>query len=154
MTAPFWKRKTFEEMSDSEWESLCDRCGLCCLHKVQYEDSETVHFTCVSCKLLDTDTATCTDYNNRFERVSDCMEVTPHIARTCTWLPTSCAYRRLAEGRDLPAWHHLVTGSYESVHDADISVQGYAISETDVAPEDLDDYLADWLARTDRDPDP
>lgn len=153
MTKPFWKTKTFEEMSTEEWESLCDRCGLCCLHKVQYEDSDTVHFTCVSCKLLNTHSATCSDYENRFKLVDDCMEVTPEIARTCTWLPTSCAYRLLAEGRELPFWHHLKTGSYESVHEEDISVRGYAICETAVDPEDLDDYMADWLVRADRDPD-
>lgn len=153
MTLPFWKRKTLEEMSTEEWESLCDRCGLCCLHKVQYEDSPKVHFTCVSCKLLNTHTATCSDYENRFKYVDDCIKVTPHVARTCTWLPTTCAYRRLAEGRDLPPWHHLITGSMESVHEADNSVRGYAICETAIDPEDLDDYIADYLARTDHDPD-
>lgn len=145
MTAPFWKTKSLEEMNHEEWESLCDRCGLCCVHKLEDEETGDLHFTCVSCRLLDTATARCTNYNNRFKIVKDCMRLTPAIAKELHWLPPTCAYRKVAEGKNLSSWHHLVSGSFDTVHTAGISTRNRVVSE-DVVPDDkFEDFIADWI---------
>lgn len=131
MNDQFWKRKSLAEMTPDEWESLCDGCGLCCMHKVQDEDSDDVFYTDVACRLFDIDTCRCTDYANRAQQVADCLVLTPDEKDAYEWLPGSCAYRRLADGLDLPGWHPLLTGRPESVHEAGISMQGKAVSEKD-----------------------
>ena len=140
---PFWQRKRLEEMTAQEWESLCDGCGLCCL--IRFEDEETgeVIPTRVACKLLDRDLCRCRDYENRKAHVPDCIKLTPDAIEALNWMPKSCAYRRLHEGRDLAWWHPLVTGDPESVHRAGVSIRGQTISE-DVLddPEDAIDYEA------------
>ena len=140
---PFWQRKALEEMTPQEWESLCDGCGLCCL--IRFEDEETgeVIPTRVACKLLDGDLCRCKDYPNRKRYVPDCIKLTPGNVSALPWMPKSCAYRRLAEGRDLAWWHPLVSGDPESVHRAGVSVRGQTISEETLAdPEDALDFMA------------
>lgn len=140
--APFWRTKRLEEMSPEEWESLCDGCARCCLHKLEDADSGDVYVTDIACRLLDLGTCRCADYGNRVRLVPDCLTLTPAAARTRAWLPSSCAYRRLAEGRDLADWHPLVSGDPESVHRAGISVRGRVVAEADAG--DPEDRIVDW----------
>ena len=131
MNDQFWKRKSLSEMTAAEWESLCDGCGLCCMLKVQDEDTGDVFYTDVACRLFDIETCRCTDYANRAKQVADCLVLTADEKDAYEWLPDSCAYRRLANGQELPGWHPLITGRPESVHEAGISMQGKAISENE-----------------------
>ncbi len=145
-TKPFWRDKTLAEMSAAEWESLCDGCGLCCLIRFEDEDSGQITPTFVACKLFDGETCACTNYRQRRRHVPDCIKLTPHNIASLPWMPLSCAYRRLHEGKDLPAWHPLVTGDRESVHAAGVSVRGRTISEATLDdPEDALDYAAPEL---------
>lgn len=127
--SPFWKQKTLEEMTQAEWESLCDGCGRCCLIKLEDEDTAEIVHTRVACKLLNLRTCRCMDYARRFEKVPDCVSLSPEGARDLSWLPETCAYRLVARGEDLAWWHPLVSGSAETVHDAGISVREFAVSE-------------------------
>ena len=139
----FWETKSLAEMSAVEWESLCDGCGLCCL--IRFEDEETgeVFATRAHCKLFDGALCRCSDYPNRKKYVPDCIKLTPHNIEALEWMPKSCAYRRLHEGRGLPAWHPLVTGDPESVHEAGVSIRNQTISEASLAdPEDALDFTA------------
>lgn|SRR5690554_1016252 len=145
MTEPFWKTKSLDQMTHEEWESLCDRCGLCCVHKLEDEETGEFHFTCVSCKLLDTKTAQCSNYDGRFRIVHDCVQLTPAITREIHWLPPTCAYRKVAEGRELSAWHHLVSGSFDTVHEAGISARNRVISEEIIPDDQFENFIADWI---------
>jgi hypothetical protein len=136
----FWRTMTLTQMSPEQWESLCDGCGRCCLQKFQDAKTGKVTYTWVSCYLLDTRTCRCTNYPHRTTLVPDCLVLTPPQIPRLRWLPYTCAYRRLSEGRDLAAWHPLVSGDPESVHRAGISVRDKAISEVYVHPEDVDFY--------------
>ena len=136
---PFWRLKTLAEMTSAEWESLCDGCGLCCVIRLEDDETGEVTPTRVSCRLLDTHTCRCTDYARRHRTVPDCIKLTPGNIRDLPWMPRSCAYRRLYEGKDLPSWHPLVTGDPESVHRAGVSVRGQTINEMSL--EDPDDAL-------------
>jgi uncharacterized cysteine cluster protein YcgN (CxxCxxCC family) len=140
---PFWETKRLHEMSGREWESLCDNCGLCCLIRFEDEDTGEVIPTRVSCRLFDGDRCGCKDYANRKAHVPDCIKLTPWNIAGLPWMPRSCAYRRLHEGKPLPLWHPLLTGDAESVHAAGVSVRGQTVNESSLEhPDDALDFTA------------
>jgi uncharacterized protein len=140
---PFWETKSLAQMTVAEWESLCDGCGLCCLVRFEDEDSGEVVPTRIHCRLFDPEACRCSDYANRKAQVPDCIKLTPHNIRALAWMPLSCAYRRIHEGRGLAEWHPLISGDPESVHRAGVSVRGQTSSEADLDdPEDAVDYAA------------
>jgi hypothetical protein len=148
MDAPFWKTKSLAELNDSEWESLCDGCGRCCLNKLIDEETNATVYTDVSCKLLDCQSCRCSDYAHRQAKVKDCVRLTPRNIRRLKWLPPTCAYRLVADGKDLAWWHPLVSGDPETVHQAGISVRGrVGAQEDDVADDELEDRIVSWPAR-------
>jgi uncharacterized protein len=139
--APFWERKTLDELSKTEWESLCDGCGRCCLLKLEDEDTAEIHLTRLACKLLDVGTCRCMDYANRHTKVPDCVAIDAEKVRTLGWLPETCGYRLVETGQPLAWWHPLVSGSPDTVHQAGISVRGWGLSETRVKPEHIHRYI-------------
>ena len=141
---PYWQRKALAEMTTAEWEALCDGCGRCCLIKLEDPDDGEIVHTNVACHLLNEKTCRCRDYPNRKARVPDCVQLSPENIAGLNFMPPSCAYRRLAEGRDLAWWHPLVSGDPDSVHEAGISVRGRVICETEVPDEDLEDHIVEW----------
>jgi len=144
---PFWKQKSLTELSRQEWESLCDGCARCCLIKFQDEESGEIFHTRVVCRLLDLHRCRCTEYTDRTELVPTCLVLSPELIPQLEWMPKTCAYRLLAEGKDLKSWHPLISGNAESVHRAKISVRNFAISENMVAADQLEDYIdeeMDW----------
>jgi uncharacterized cysteine cluster protein YcgN (CxxCxxCC family) len=138
---PFWETKRLDEMSRAEWESLCDGCGKCCLHKLEDEETGELMATNVACKLLDRRSGRCSNYRHRHAFVPECVRLTPAKMQQLDWLPLTCAYRLLEEGEPLPDWHHLISGDPESVHEAGQSVRGWTISEVDAG--DLEHHLVD-----------
>lgn len=130
-------------LSSAEWESLCDGCGRCCLHKLEEEDTGDIHYTNVACRLLNPGTCQCKDYQNRKAHVPDCVQLTPDLVGSLSWLPTTCAYRLLAEGQPLPWWHPLVSGDANTVHSAGISVRGRVVAENRAGP--LDHHIVTWV---------
>ena len=141
MSAEFWRYKKLGEMTSEEWEAVCDGCGRCCLHKIQDEDTLEVAYTWVACRYLDVGNCRCIEYPNRKTKRKNCLHLTPDLLELISWLPETCAYRLLHEGKDLPAWHPLVSGDPESIHASGISVQGKAIPEDHVDPEELELYV-------------
>jgi hypothetical protein len=141
----FWKKYPLHQLNSMEWEALCDGCGLCCLIKLEDEDSNEIAYTKVACKLLDCQSARCSNYTQRFEFVPDCIQLTPEKLATIHWLPPSCAYRRLKEGKPLPAWHYLNTGTQDSIIQARKSAAGRCISETQINEEEIEDYIVRWV---------
>lgn len=145
---PFWKTKPLAAMSAAEWESLCDGCGRCCLNKLEDEDTGRIYFTDVACRLFDEGSCRCRDYANRADKVPDCVRLTPDNVEGIAWLPPTCAYRLIAQGRDLYWWHPLVSGDPETVHAAGVSVRGrVSASEVDVPDDKLEDHLVSWPGR-------
>ena len=137
---PFWRTKRLDEMSDAEWESLCDGCGQCCRVKLEDVEDGGVVVTEVACRLLDTHACRCTDYANRHAEVPACLRLDPSNIDGLDWLPETCGYRRVARGEELEAWHPLISGDPESVHRAGISVRGRVVPEAAIG--DLDTFLA------------
>ncbi|MCA6243537.1 MAG: YcgN family cysteine cluster protein [Phenylobacterium sp.] len=148
MTRPFWETTPLDRMTPEQWESLCDGCGLCCLVRFEDADSGEIIPTRVHCRLLDAATCRCSNYPDRKQEVPDCITLTPEVIPRLGWMPRSCAYRRLQEGRGLADWHPLVSGDPESVHRAGVSVRGQTLSETELAHEDdMVDHAAPDLLR-------
>ena len=139
---PFWKTVPLAAMTQAQWESLCDGCGRCCLHKLREDDTGRLHHTEVACRLLDTATARCKDYPNRKRRVPDCLQLTPAMVAEVDWLPPTCAYRLVGEGRDLPDWHPLRSGDPASVARAGVSVAQRCVSERQAGA--LEDHVRRW----------
>ena len=129
MSEPFWKHKALHEMSSDEWESLCDGCALCCMNKIEDEDSGEIFYTGSACELLDSSNCRCSDYANRAAKVADCLQLTAANIESFDWLPPTCAYQRLAHGKDLLRWHPLISGRQASVHEAGISMLGSIVAE-------------------------
>jgi uncharacterized protein len=141
----FWKTKKLAEMTSEEWESLCDGCAICCLYKLQDEDTEEVYYTQVVCRLLDLKQCRCTAYADRARLMPTCALLTPALLESIDWLPATCAYRRVKEGLDLEWWHPLVSGKPGLVHRQGLSIRGKAIPEEEADMEDLEDYVVDWF---------
>ncbi len=135
----FWKEKKLHQLSNLEWEALCDGCGQCCLHKLEDADTGEIAYTNVSCRLLELETCRCQNYPKRKTLVPDCVILKPEYVDQFKWLPVTCAYRLISEGKDLLDWHPLISGSVNSVHDAGISVAKYAVSEREAG--DLQDHI-------------
>jgi len=138
----FWEQKPLAAMSRAEWESLCDGCGRCCLHKLRDEDTDEISFTNVACRLLDLGTCQCGDYANRQKRVPDCVQLTPENLKTVDWLPPSCAYRLLSEGKPLYNWHPLISGTPDTVKKSGAAINGRAITERQAGP--LEHHIVAW----------
>jgi uncharacterized cysteine cluster protein YcgN (CxxCxxCC family) len=139
----FWESKKLSDMTAAEWESLCDGCGKCCLHKLEDEDSGAIYFTSVVCNLINLNTCRCTRYRERTRLVLECLDLKQHDFAEFNWLPATCAYRLLADGKPLPAWHPLVSGSSETVHNAGVSIRSYAMKESEAG--DPQDHIIEWL---------
>jgi len=144
MNKSFWEFKSLDEMTRQEWESLCDGCARCCLIKLEDEESGDIHYTNVVCDLLDLESCRCTQYQSRSKLVPECVVVTSEVLDQLHWMPSTCAYRLLWEGKPLPEWHPLVSGHSDSVHLAGISVRGRVYRESEIGSEELEDYIIEW----------
>lgn len=142
---PFWESKTLKQMSKQEWESLCDGCARCCLHKLEDEDTDEVYYTDVHCRYLDKNDCSCTVYQTRNEKVPECIWLTPEQAHSFHWLPDTCAYRLVAEGKPLYDWHPLISGDPNSVHAAEISLKGKGIPDDKIPEEEWQSRII-WKA--------
>lgn len=139
----FWETKKLSEMTTKEWESLCDGCGKCCLNKLENEETEEIFFTSVVCDLIDLESCRCTRYAERTTLVPECLDLKQHDFAEYNWLPATCAYRLLTDGKPLPTWHPLISGAEQSVKDAGVSICSYAMKESEV--DDLEDHIIEWL---------
>jgi len=138
----FWRSKSLQEMNSQEWESLCDGCALCCLHKVEDEDTQEVFYTSVVCHLLDFETCRCTKYEERCSLVPECVKLRPEDVSEFHWLPPSCAYRLVHEGKELPEWHPLISGDSKSVIESGASVLSwYEVKDNEIEEEEFIDYI-------------
>lgn len=144
-TIPFWQRKSLDEMTQQEWESLCDGCGKCCLVKLEDGDTGEVYYTDLACRYMDQSNCACTVYDTRQAKVPECTVLTPGAIPDFYWLPFTCAYRTLAENRPLADWHPLRSGDPNTVHQAGVSVSDQVVSEADVPMEDWEEHIIRWI---------
>jgi len=142
---PFWKTKTLSEMTPEEWESLCDGCARCCLHKLEDIDTREIGYTNIVCRLLDINSCRCSKYEDRHKEVPTCVVLDSDNVKEFNWLPDTCAYRLLAMGEELAWWHPLVSGDPNTVHEAGISVRNIAIPEAEIDMKDLEDHVVAWV---------
>ena len=140
----FWKKYPLAELNRAEWEALCDGCGLCCLIKLEDEEDSTVYYTDIACDLLDGQTCQCKDYANRTTLVPECLQLTPDNLENLYWMPPSCAYRLLYEGKPLPSWHHLISGDKQSIHRMKQSVIGRFVYAANVKEDDWEEHVVTW----------
>ncbi|WP_301585530.1 YcgN family cysteine cluster protein [Halomonas alkaliantarctica] len=148
MRERFWERYSLEELTLQEWEALCDGCGQCCLLKLHDDETQELAVLNVACRLLDIHSCQCSDYENRFDSVPDCTQLTPELVKEFTWLPHTCGYRRVAEGRKLAGWHPLLSNDTERVHRKGVSVRSFAVSQDDVPERQLEDHIIAVLPMT------
>ena len=141
----FWQTIPLEEMTQAQWESLCDGCGKCCLQKFIDDETEELVYTNIACQLLDRDSCQCSDYANRKQRVPDCTQLTVNDIAQFDWLPVTCSYRLVAHGLPLPEWHHLITADHSTIIDAGMSVSGRCVSELDVNQDDIEEHIIRWV---------
>lgn len=141
----FWEDKSLGELNDEEWEALCDGCARCCMIKLEDEDDGSIHYTGLVCDLLDTNRCRCTRYPERHKLVKDCIDFDADLVSTLRWLPVTCGYRRVAEGKGLLPWHPLISGSAESVHEAQISVRDRVIPVRMVHEDEYQEHIVDWV---------
>lgn len=144
-TEPWWNTKSLAQLSTSEWESLCDGCAKCCLHKLEDEDTNEIYYTKVRCRYLDEDQCRCTDYSRRSIIVPNCIALSVEAVPSYDWLPSTCAYRLRANGEPLPEWHPLVSGSADSVHLAGVSIRGRSVSDEFVHPDGFEEHIIHWV---------
>jgi len=147
----YWNTKNMAEMSAQEWENLCDGCGKCCCIRLEDEDTGAIYITDVSCKLLDGSTCRCTDYAKRKDTVPDCVTLTPDNLPSLKWMPQTCAYRLVSEGKDLPDYHHLISGSRQTIHDRGMSVMNAVTSEVNVTEDEQARRIVIWPGEPDID---
>lgn len=142
----YWKGRALDDLTREEWEGLCDGCGRCCLIKLEDEDTGAIHYTDIACRLFDPETCACGNYALRFQLVKGCVRLSPEtIENDKEWMPSTCAYRLLAEGKELPDWHYLVSGSRETVREAGISVHGRTTPEYEVEEDDYEDRIIEGM---------
>lgn len=141
----FWERYPIDELNITEWEALCDGCALCCLHKLEDEDTGDIAITDLFCRYLDLETCRCTDYSNRHINVPDCVPLNAESARAFFWLPETCAYRRLANKQTLPEWHYLISGDKSQVHDLFISARDQGVHEELVPEVEWQERVIRWV---------
>lgn len=141
----FWETLSLAQMSRAQWESLCDSCGRCCLHKLEDEDTGDIYFTDVVCRYLNEQTCQCPHYSNRQEFVPDCLTIDPDWGDKFNWLPSTCAYRLLHEGKPLFDWHPLISKDPQSVHLAGISVRGRTFSDDKIKEKEIELHMIDWV---------
>lgn len=141
----WWNQLSLQELDEEQWEALCDGCGKCCLHKLQHEYSGELYYTRIRCRYLDEASCRCSDYSRRLQVVPDCVSLGKDTVASLDWLPDSCAYRLRSTGEPLPEWHHLVSGSRQTVHEVGASVRGRTVSEEHVHPDGYDEHIVTWV---------
>ena len=144
LSKKFWETKKLSDMNEIEWESLCDKCGKCCVIKLEDFDTQEVHYTNVSCKLLCEKSASCKDYKNRKSIVSDCIILSPDNLKDLKWMPETCAYKLLNEGKKLPYWHPLLSGNDKEIVNSGNSVKNRVTNENEIKIKNLPDYIFNW----------